>query len=596
MADLGLPPPRVTLFDMSLTDVETGVTAPAPGKGRRSSSLAVVVSAGNKAFFAAVAGLLLTCSIGVLLWAVTPSSSAGPVSLLRAGVAAFSAGNGMTVTIGRAALTLPPLMITLVAAALLTTVSGRGRVVATGRVQEVGVVVAAVGVYAAAVACSGVVLGPPLAVAAGQWWRPALLALVVVGGTTAVRGDGWRRYLLGRLPAWVPVSMRLGSVGVATLLGGGAVVLAVGLVRSFNDATTVQSLAAPGVGGGLGMALLGIAYLPNAVVAGAGYASGAGFTIGSGTYSPFGSAPTNLPALTLLTAVPHSSVVARSALVVLLVPLLAAVLIGRGAVSRLGRRSDRLLAVVGAAVLAGIALGLLAAVAFGGITGGTWSSMGVPPFLFAAVAAAEVGTVGAAVAVLGRVRTMEIAGRVERADVSGRSRLADHDAPAEVGVVDRGEDGEGRREEELGDEGRAGEDLVVDEGPGDEDLVVVEGPGDEGRVDEGPGDEGRGDEDLVVDEGRGDEGRAGEDRAGGDLIGEEPGEQDEGRDAQPAEALEDEGGADSAAPAAQTPTDGALLPRQERRREEDLIAASEGEADEHLIGKLSRRPVRRQVG
>src|ERR1700710_1933210 len=112
---------------MSLTDIRPGETTsvsqvPAPAR-----SPARVLGAGLRACYAAVAGLLLTCSIGVVVWAVTPSSGSGPIALLRAGVAAFSAANGMTVTIGRTALTMPPLMLTLVAIALLATVSGRGR-------------------------------------------------------------------------------------------------------------------------------------------------------------------------------------------------------------------------------------------------------------------------------------------------------------------------------------------------------------------------------------------------------------------------------------------------------------------------------------
>ena len=111
---------------MSLTDIYPRETADDPEKQSPATSVGSVVGAGIRAFYAAMAGLLLTCSLGVVIWAVTPSSGSGPVGLLRAGVAAFSSANGMTVTIGRAALTMPPLMITLVAIALLATVSGRG--------------------------------------------------------------------------------------------------------------------------------------------------------------------------------------------------------------------------------------------------------------------------------------------------------------------------------------------------------------------------------------------------------------------------------------------------------------------------------------
>lgn len=426
---------------MSLTDVSAGETVRASTFGSRSGLLAVVTNSAIKAFFVALSGMLLTCSLAVVLWAITPSSGGGPIGLLRAGLAAFSSGNGMTVTIGQAALSMPPLMITVMATALLTTVSGRGRVVAGGRGQELAAVLAAVVTYAAVVACAGVILGPPHAVQADQWWRPALLALAVVGCTTALRGDGWRPYLRERVPAWVPISIRLGAAGIATMIGGGAIVLAVGLIRSFNDATTVQLLGAPGVGGGFGMAMLGIAYLPNAVVAGAGYASGVGFTVGTGIYRPFGSTPTELPAVSLLTAVPDSSTVAWSGLLVLIVPLLAAVLIGRGAVRRLDGRLDRLCAVAGAAVFAGIGLGLLAAVASGGVAGGQWPTAGVPPVLFALVVAVGLGAVGAGVAALGRVRAAQLAGFVQEGGERDQGQLDQEDVENDELVDDVAPDG-----------------------------------------------------------------------------------------------------------------------------------------------------------
>ena len=388
---------------MSLTDIHPRETADGREKRSPDTFPGSVVGAGVRTVYAAVAGLLLTCSLGVVIWAVTPSSGSGPGALLRAGVAAFSAANGMTVTIGRTALTMPPLMITLVAIALLSTVSGRGRAVTTDRVHELASTGAAAAVYAAVVTSCGVVFGPTGAVSADQWWRPALLALAVVGCTTVMRGVGWRSYLHHRLPHWVPVSVRLGAVGTVALIGAGGVTVVIGLMRSWNDATTVASLAAPGAGGGFGMTLLGMAYLPNAVIAGAGYASGVGFTVGNGTYSPFGSSPTELPAVTLLTAVPDSATYATSALLILILPLLAAVFMGRGAVRRLERRNDRMLAVAAAALAAGIASGLLAAVASGGVAGGAWSSIGVPPLPFAVAVTLGLGVVGVGIAALGRV-------------------------------------------------------------------------------------------------------------------------------------------------------------------------------------------------
>src|SRR3954451_23388554 len=158
---------------MSLTKVAPdtaaiagNVAAPPRGDAPAQRLLASVIGAGLRAGYAGVAGLLLTCSLGVVVWAVTPSSGQGPVALLRAGVAAFGAGNGITVMIGRTALTLPPLMITLVAIALLTTVTPRGRSPVGDRTPELAAAAVAAAVYAAVVVCSGVMFGPVGSIAA----------------------------------------------------------------------------------------------------------------------------------------------------------------------------------------------------------------------------------------------------------------------------------------------------------------------------------------------------------------------------------------------------------------------------------------------
>jgi len=363
----------------------------------RAGSLALAVSAAAKAAVVAGSGLMLSCGLGLVVWAVTPSSGAGPGALLRAGAAAFSAANGMAVTIGRSTLTLTPLMLTIIAAALLATVSGRGRVVPHGRRQESVAVGAAAAAYGLVVTVVGVMFGGSGVVRTDQWWRPVALALVIVGCSTLVRGDGWRSFLTARLPIWVPTAVRLAAVAVSTMLGGGAVAVAIGLVRSVGTSAAVQNLAAPGAAGGLGMTILGLAFLPNAVMAGVGYNAGVGFTIGAGTYSPFGSSPVGLPPMTLLAAAPTGHDVARPTLLLFLFPVLAAALIGIGAVARLERRRDRLRAVVAAAAVAAIALATMSVAAAGGVAGGEWSSTGVPPVLLAVVLTGVLGAVAAAV-------------------------------------------------------------------------------------------------------------------------------------------------------------------------------------------------------
>ncbi len=549
---------------MSLTAVDRGEAAADSDDGNGTRLPTVVAIASLKALFAAAAGLVLTCGLGLLIWAITPSSGSGPIPLVRAGVTAFAAANGMTVSIGRSVLTLPPLMITVVAVALLTGVSGRGRVVAADRTQELVSTAAAAAVYAAAVLAAGVGLGSPGTVATSGWWRPCLLALVVVGVTALVRGGGWRRYLLDLLPGWVPVSVRLGAAATMAVIGGGAVTLLIGLIRSFGDATAVQTLAAPGAAGGFGMALLGVVYLPNAVVAGAGYATGVGFTVGAGHYSPFGSSPTELPAFSLLAAVPSSHAASRPAYLLLLVPVLAAVLIGRGAVRRLDLRSDRLLAAGGAAVVAAVLLASIAAVSSGGVTGGQWASSGVPPTLFGVVVAFSLGAIGAAVAGVARVPSAAVIGQRD-------------DAEPDIAAPDLPTDDQQAADQQAGDQqpdfDAAPEQLLAEQ------LPAEHVPEEEVPEEEVPEEE--------VPEGEALEGEARE--------GEAPDEEVEVvavDDAEPESATEVDEAPEGPPEQSPPPHDR----RNQQRREEDLIGDADPETDQALIAGLARPPAPRQTG
>jgi len=425
----------VTAADVGTPESENRKGSEGPG----SASAAVALTAGIRAILVTASALVLTAGLGLIVWAVTPGSGSGPAPAVRAGVTAFSAANGMSVSIGRSALTLPPLMITVVAVALLATISGRGSR-ARGRRQESLAVVTASAAYAIAVTVTGVSLGGHGAVSASQWWRPGLLALLVIGCTTLLRGDGWRQYLLDQLPAWFGPSIRLGAVGASTLLGGGAAALAFGLVRSLSDSATVQNLSAPGAAGGFGMVLVGLAFLPNAVIAGAGFSSGVGFTVGDGTYSIFGSSPVELPPITLLTAAPDAHGLATPSLLFLLFPVMAAVLIGRGAVSRVESRRDRLFTVGGAVLLTAVSMSLAAAAAAGGVAGGEWSTSGVPPVLFGAVLAGGLGVVAAAVVGLtrapaGAVTSGADGAQASDADEPGNAELEDEQEQAEAEPV-----------------------------------------------------------------------------------------------------------------------------------------------------------------
>ncbi len=441
-------------------------TRPAPGNGpaagsvlpatfgedgtadRRGAAGPIVVAAiaGARAVVAAASGFILTGGLAVLVWAVTPSSGAGPVPLLRAGLAAFAAAHGMRIQLGATALTIPPMLLTLVAVALLSAVTGRGRVAAVGLSEQLVGALVATGVYGAAVTTTGVLLAAPGAVSAGDWWRPALVAAVTVGPATLIRAGAAAAidqgaHRLWPVLGWLPTAFRISAVGAAGVLGAGGLVLAVGLGGSFTRSASLLASGAPGPAGGFGMTLLGLAFLPNAVVGAAGYLTGAGFTIGQGSYSVFGSFPAPLPPIPLLTAVPDHLGRAPVGLLLLLLPIGLGIRCGRLALRSLTGGGERILAAGLGGVLAGLMLGLVAATASGGVAGGSWPTSGAPPMLFAGLAAAELGGSGAAVAGLAGLFTLvrgRAAGRAARSQLAGRSRPDEADAVQDGSGLDQG--------------------------------------------------------------------------------------------------------------------------------------------------------------
>ena len=437
---------------MFLADVDADASARAVNSSRSLSRPALAGGAALKAALAALAGFVLCLGIALVVWAVTPSSGDSPTTLVRAGLAAFCGAAGMTLRIGNTDLTLPPLMLTAVIIALLLAVIGRGRRPERDVEDELTVVGAATASFAATVTVVGVLFSGH-AVSGAQWWRPAFLAAVVFGVAMLVRGSACREWLFDRLPPWVPVSLRVGSAGIFALFGGGAVTLIVGLIRTFSDSSTIQTLAAPGAAGGFGMFLLGLAYLPNAAIAATGYSTGVGFTVGSGTYTPFGSTPVELPAVSLLTAVPDSHTVGRTALLVLLVPVVAGLVIGLGSIRRLAARSDRLFAVGAASLFAAVVAALVAEMASGGVQGGEWSSSGPPPVLFGAAVGVVLGAVGAAVASVAPAHVI----------AASDDRDEEFDEPDQVDEVDESEVDDGQEVDVDGQEVGVVEEDIDDE-------------------------------------------------------------------------------------------------------------------------------------
>ncbi len=391
---------------MTLLDEATVAAAPASSP-RRPRVLALILALAAvfvRSVLAAASAVVLTAGVALLVWALTPDSGSSPSAAVATGAALFAAAHGMTAHLGALTLTLPPLLFAVIGVALLIAAVRRGRFLPTSRGQEAAVAVVAALGYGLVVALVPGWLSTSALVPVAQWWRPVLLALTVAAVASFTR-DG----LPSLSSAWLTVSVRLGTTGAGVLVGTGALALAAGLGASFSTASRIAESAAPGTADGVGLLLLGVAFLPNALVAGAGYATGLGFAVGGGTYSPLATHVVDLPALPLLAATPQHNGWSPTGLFFLAGPVLAGVLVGRGAVRRLSYRADRIRAVLAGSALAGVIMGALALLAAGGVSPGGWAVTGVSAGPFALVVAVELAIGSVAVALVSRATPRPIA-------------------------------------------------------------------------------------------------------------------------------------------------------------------------------------------
>ncbi|MFC9686561.1 DUF6350 family protein, partial [Streptomyces sp. NPDC056948] len=127
------------------------------------------------------------------------------------------------------------------------------------------------------------------------------------------------------------VAARAAAAGVAVLLGGGALLVAVSLVVHGTEAQTSWLRLTEGWSGRFAVLLLCTALVPNAAVWGASYALGPGFALGAGhVVGPLSSAPPPfLPPFPLLAAVPEAGQGAFLHWAAGAVPVVAGVVMGR---------------------------------------------------------------------------------------------------------------------------------------------------------------------------------------------------------------------------------------------------------------------------
>lgn len=380
--------------------------ASVPPQPRPRALLQRPVAVGARAALtAAVLGLLVVALPVVAVWAGDARTSATLADCARTAGQLWLVAHGTAVELPDGRFRLAPLGLALLLLALLAR-AGRAASVHRRATSVRGAVHAAASVavpYAALCAAVAAVSATsalrPSVVSAGT---AGLLTGLVGASAGALRPDRlWRAAWL-RLGARTRRTLPAACAAVSTLLAGGALLVGGSLLGHVSRATDLAAAAAPGAVGGAGLLLLGLSYVPNAVVWGASWLAGPGFALGSGTaVGPFAHELGAVPGLPLFAALPAGSVPGWVGVLALGVPVTAGLLAGRV----LHRRSDApsctrsALDVLATAGWSGAAAAVLAVVAGGSLGGARLAQVGPSATRFAVAVAAEVA-VGALVAVV----------------------------------------------------------------------------------------------------------------------------------------------------------------------------------------------------
>ena len=296
--------------------------------------------------------------------------------------------------------------------ALLTTLLGirAGRRIAETRFATLGAIVAAVTFAVSSLAVAASALD---GLARASLVQAAILPLLFFGGGLLIGMNLARRDLgltpILRLPDAVPTlpreliatSLRGGAAIVALLLAMASVITTLAILFSYASIITLYESLHTEVLGGILVTVAQLALVPTIVVWTASWLVGPGFALGTGSLvSPLGTSLGPIPAVPILGALPSGD--SAWGFVGILVPIVAAFLVGAWFGPGIRRRLDGYWVVVAAiamGVVAGLVLGILAWFASGGAGPGRLVDVGPNPWAVGAWAALECA-VGAAIGIL----------------------------------------------------------------------------------------------------------------------------------------------------------------------------------------------------
>jgi len=283
--------------------------------------------------------LVLCMSLALTGWFLADGGSHGQTTdALRVGADAWLMGHGSHLTLTGLPLGITPLALTMMLV-LVAFRCGRwagrnahtvtdDRVLAGGVATFAGAYVVIAVVVCILATTTGATPGMSRSVLG------ALLISALAGGLGQGVGTGRLGFWLEQVPFWVR-EVALGAIaGALLLLASGALLVAVSLLFSFNEASEIFSRLNLSTGDALTFTVVIALVVPNLALLGSSYLLGPGFAFGTGTtVSPTAVSLGAVPAVPVLAALPGDGPTPGWLVVLMAVPALAAA-IGAG----IGRR------------------------------------------------------------------------------------------------------------------------------------------------------------------------------------------------------------------------------------------------------------------
>ena len=351
----------------------------------------------------AFASLGLSYLLAVLIAAVaglTAGAGLAPKALLVAAIPLWLAAHQVPLVVAGAPLGVLPLLPTAAVLTLTAVVAARVTARLGGRLREdASAVVASLAGAHASVAVLATAL-PQSPVQATPW------AALLGGGLVAAAGAGLGALRCTGLPAWWTVApdwVRAGvsaaRIGASTLCTAGSLMLFAALLVAVGEVHARLQSASPTLGAGVGITLLSLCYLPNALVASVSWLAGPGLSIGAAAASPLFTAPGLVPPIPLMAAMPAARPPGWTVLVFVL-PVLAGILVGRRCRQVDDDPVHRVCAVAVAAGIVAFGFGLLAALVSGRLAAGQFDPVELPALALAAALLGWIGVPAVAVVLL----------------------------------------------------------------------------------------------------------------------------------------------------------------------------------------------------